>query len=121
MLKNDLNKKRSKDMKSPETDECLPSTTAADKKRVILSMGGKGRVGKTSVIVGLAEWFDTNQSPGKLLDLDTENKARGSLTHFFGGRVPNINIHSPAGLDALIDHLAEGAPVVLADRSRISS
>jgi cellulose biosynthesis protein BcsQ len=66
-------------------------------KRIILSMGGKGGVGKTSIIVGLAEWFDRNQIPVKLLDLDTENKARGSLTHSF------------------IDHLADGAPVVLAD------
>jgi hypothetical protein len=56
-----------------------------------------------------------NQIPVKLLDLDTENKARGSLTHFFGGRVPKVNIHSHAGLDAFIDHLADGAPVVLAD------
>jgi hypothetical protein len=24
--------------------------------------------------------------PVKMLDLDTENKARGSLTHFFGGQ-----------------------------------
>jgi MinD-like ATPase involved in chromosome partitioning or flagellar assembly len=78
-------------------------------------MGGKGGVGKTSIMVGLAEWFDLNQIPVKLLDLDTENKARGSLTHFFGGRVPKVNIHSPAGLDAFIDHLADSAPVVLAD------
>jgi MinD-like ATPase involved in chromosome partitioning or flagellar assembly len=84
-------------------------------KRIILSMGGKGGVGKTSIIVGLAEWFDRNQIPVKLLDLDTETKARGSVTHFFGGQVPKVNIHSPAGLDAFIDHLADGAPVVLAD------
>jgi hypothetical protein len=57
----------------------------------------------------------------KLLDLDTENKIRGSLTHFFGGCVPKANIHSPAGLDAFIDHLAQGPPVVLADLSGISS
>jgi MinD-like ATPase involved in chromosome partitioning or flagellar assembly len=93
----------------------LPETGCDVRKRVILSMGGKGGVGKTSIMVGLAEWFDVNQIPVKLLDLDTENKARGSLTHFFGGRVPKVNIHSPAGLDAFIDHLADGAPVVLAD------
>jgi MinD-like ATPase involved in chromosome partitioning or flagellar assembly len=84
-------------------------------KRVILSMGGKGGVGKTVVMTGLAEWFDLNQIPVKMLDLDTENKARGSLTHFFGGRVPKVNIHTPAGLDAFVDHLADGAPVILAD------
>ena len=84
-------------------------------KRVILSMGGKGGVGKTSVMAGLAEWFGANQIPVKLLDLDTENKARGSLTHFFGGQVPKVNIHTPAGLDAFVDELTDGPPVILAD------
>src|SRR5436853_7183181 len=84
-------------------------------KRVILSMGGKGGVGKTSVMAGLAEWFHVNRIPVKLLDLDTENKARGSLTHFFGGHVPKLNIHTPAGLGAFIDHLHDGPPVILAD------
>jgi curved DNA-binding protein CbpA/Mrp family chromosome partitioning ATPase len=84
-------------------------------KRVILSMGGKGGVGKTSVMTGLAEWFEANQIPLKMLDLDIENKACGSLTHFFGGRVPKINIHTPAGLDAFVDHLGEDSPVILAD------
>jgi MinD-like ATPase involved in chromosome partitioning or flagellar assembly len=88
---------------------------SAVRKRTILSMGGKGGVGKTSVMTGLAEWFDTNQIPVTLLDLDTENKARGSLTHFFAGRVPKVNIHTPAGLDAFLDYLADGIPVILAD------
>jgi hypothetical protein len=91
------------------------ATSAVAVKRVILSMGGKGGVGKTNVIVGLTEWFDANQIPVKLLDLDTENKTRGSLSHFFGERAPNVNIHTPAGLDAFIDHLAEPEPVILAD------
>ena len=84
-------------------------------KRVIFSMGGKGGVGKTSVMTGLAEWFEENRIPVTLLDLDIENKAKGSLTHFFGGRVPKINIHTPAGLDAFVDILAEDAPAILAD------
>jgi hypothetical protein len=50
-----------------------------------------------------------------MLDLDTENKARGSFTHFFGGGVPKINIHTPAGLDAFVDILSEDASVILAD------
>ena len=84
-------------------------------RRVILSMGGKGGVGKTSVMAGLAEWFEENRIPVTMLDLDIENKAIGSLAHFFAGRVPKINIHTPAGLDAFVDSLAEDAPVVLAD------
>jgi MinD-like ATPase involved in chromosome partitioning or flagellar assembly len=84
-------------------------------KRVILSMGGKGGVGKTSIMTSLAEWFRENLITVKLLDLDTENKARGSLTHFFGDDAPKVNIHSPAGLDSFVDELTDGPPVILAD------
>ena len=56
-------------------------------KRVVFTMGGKGGVGKTGVVVALAEWFQANEIPITLLDLDTENKARGSLKHFFDGTV----------------------------------
>jgi MinD-like ATPase involved in chromosome partitioning or flagellar assembly len=100
--------------KSPK-EEKAGTAIAATEKRVILSMGGKGGVGKTSVIAGLAEWFDENEIPVTLLDLDTENKARGSLAHFFGTQASKVNIHTPAGLDAFVDHLADGAPVILAD------
>jgi len=93
----------------------MDSTPLIAVKRVILSMGGKGGVGKTSLMVALAEWFEANQIPVKLLDLDTENKARGSLAHFFGGAVPKVNIHTPAGLDSFVDQLADGPPVILAD------
>ena len=88
------------------------NTNAAN---VILSMGGKGGVGKTSVMVSLVEWFDNNGIPAQLLDLDTENKARGSLSHFYGERAPKVNIHTPAGLDAFVDYLSEGSPVIIAD------
>lgn len=49
----------------------------ASTKRVVFTMGGKGGVGKTGVMVALAEWFEANEIPVTLLDLDTENKARG--------------------------------------------
>ena len=61
-------------------------------------------------MVGLADLFAANQIPIQLLDLDTENKARGSLTHFYGNRVPKLNIHTPAGLDGFVDYFTEGAP-----------
>jgi MinD-like ATPase involved in chromosome partitioning or flagellar assembly len=105
-------------MKSNATDESAVVTAAAGNvanKRVILSMGGKGGVGKTSFMTALAEWFDANEIPVNLLDLDTENKARGSLGHFFGERAPKVDIHTPAGLDAFVGQLADGEPVILAD------
>ena len=78
-------------------------------------MGGKGGVGKTGIVVALAEWFQANEIPVTLLDLDTENKARGSLKHFFDGTVTKVDVHTPAGLDAFVDHLDGGAPIILAD------
>ena len=87
----------------------------AQRKRVIVSMGGKGGVGKTNFMTGLAEWYQDQRIPVTLLDLDTENKARGSLTHFFGGQVPKINVHTPEGLDAFLDYLDTGPPIILAD------
>src|SRR5580704_8065051 len=102
-------------MNKSAKEERTGTAVAAADKRVILSMGGKGGVGKTSVMTGLAEWFGENQIPVTMLDLDTENKAIGSLAHFFPGRVPKINIHTPAGLDAFVDNLAEDSPVILAD------
>jgi MinD-like ATPase involved in chromosome partitioning or flagellar assembly len=86
-----------------------------DAKRVVFTMGGKGGVGKTGIMVALAEWFESNQIPVTLLDLDTENKSRGSLKHFFEGSVTKVNIHTPAGLDAFVDYLDGGTPVILAD------
>ena len=34
----------------------------------------------------------------------TENKARGSLSHFYCDRAPKVNIHTPAGLASQTDH-----------------
>jgi hypothetical protein len=93
----------------------MSDTEPIARKRVIVSMGGKGGVGKTNVMTGLAEWYDEQQIPVTMLDLDTENKKRGSLTHFFGDHVPKINIHTPEGLDAFLDYLDSGPPIVLAD------
>ena len=84
-------------------------------KRVVFTMGGKGGVGKTGIVVALAEWFQANKIPVTLLDLDTENKARGSLKHFFNGTVTKVDVHTPAGLDAFVDHLDGGTPIILAD------
>lgn len=84
-------------------------------KRVILTMGGKGGVGKTSFMLVLAEWFATQKVEAKLLDLDTENKTRGSLSHYFNRAATKVNIHTAAGLDTFVDYLENGASIVLAD------
>jgi len=68
-------------------------------------MDGKGGTGKTTRMTALAEWYQEHRLPFVLLDLDTENKARGSVSHFFRETAQKINIHTPAGFDAFVDHL----------------
>jgi len=53
-------------------------------------------------------WFEANEIPFTLLDLDTENNARGSLKHFFNGSVAKVNIHTPAG-SYFVSIVAEGS------------
>jgi MinD superfamily P-loop ATPase len=48
-------------------------------KRVIFTMVGKGGVGKTGLMVALAEWFEAHEIPFTLLDLDTELLSRKSF------------------------------------------
>lgn len=84
-------------------------------KRVILTMGGKGGVGKTTFMLALVEWFASKEILVKLLDLDTENKTRGSLSHYFRSDAKKVNIHTAAGLDSFVDHIDDGTSIVLAD------
>jgi MinD-like ATPase involved in chromosome partitioning or flagellar assembly len=84
-------------------------------KKIVFTPGGKGGVGKTTVTVALAEWYIENQIPCTLLDLDTENKKKGSFAHFFPDRAAKIDINTPAGLDAFIDHADREPDIILAD------
>jgi hypothetical protein len=88
---------------------------AEPSSRVIFTEGGKGGVGKTAFVTGLVEWFEAREVPHQLLDLDTENKARGSLTHYFRDKARKVNVYTAEGLDAFVDVLDGGAPIVIAD------
>jgi MinD-like ATPase involved in chromosome partitioning or flagellar assembly len=110
-------------MTSDSSEELHPDTEAPVSvvpmqqitKRVILTMGGKGGVGKTSFMLALAEWFTANEMKITLLDLDTENKTRGSLSHYFNRAATKVDIRTAAGLDMFVDHLESGASILLAD------
>ncbi len=88
---------------------------SAPTRRVIFTQGGKGGVGKTAFMTGLVEWFEARQVPYSLLDLDTENKVRGSLTHYFRDKTKKVDIHTSEGLDSLVQALDKDTPIVLAD------
>jgi len=92
----------------------LPGRQTEVTSRVVFTEGGKGGVGKTAFTSLLVEWYAANRTPHTLLDLDTENKARGSLAHFFPG-ARKVDIHTSEGLDSFVDVLDEGTPIVIAD------
>lgn len=86
----------------------------SNKKRIIFTMGGKGGVGKTTLMTSLVEWYLSKGYPTTVLDLDTENKTKGSLVHFFPEISKKVSIHDGRGLDVLLDHIEQN-PIIFAD------
>jgi hypothetical protein len=93
-----------------------PMPITERKSRLVLTQGGKGGTGKTSLITALVDWYEAHDYPMTLLDLDTEaSKSRGSLVHYFPEKAAKVDISRPEGLDQLINVLQDGPPVVVAD------
>jgi MinD-like ATPase involved in chromosome partitioning or flagellar assembly len=91
-----------------------PVREVTPSSRIVFTQGGKGGVGKTAFSTLLVEWYATQGAPLALIDMDSENKDRGSLAHFFP-QVRKVNIQRARGLDDFIDVLDEGSPIVVAD------
>jgi hypothetical protein len=84
-------------------------------KRVIFSMGGKGGVGKSTVMAGITEYLKSLRISTELLDLDWENKKEGSFTAWFPEAV-KVDIRKANAYDVLIDRaFRTQTDVVLAD------
>jgi hypothetical protein len=91
-----------------------PVREAQPTSRIAFLQGGKGGVGKTAFATMLIEWYRTKGAPVALIDMDSENKSRGSLGHFFPD-ARKVNIQRARGLDDFVDVLDQGAPIVVAD------
>ena len=84
-------------------------------KLIVFSCGGKGGVGKTTVATAVADYYAARGIAATLFDCDTENKQRGSLSHFFPEAV-KLDIRGERGLDDFIDDaLGADASIALAD------
>jgi MinD-like ATPase involved in chromosome partitioning or flagellar assembly len=93
-----------------------PIPITETKRRLVLTQGGKGGTGKTTLLTALVDWYDEHQYAYTLVDLDTEaSKSRGSLIHYFPGKAAKVDINRPEGLDDLLNFLQFGPPVVVAD------
>ena len=82
--------------------------------RVVFTQGGKGGTGKTAFTTMLVEWYAAHKTPCALIDMDAENKAQGSLAHFFP-QARKTNVHRARGLDQFVETLDSGVPIVVAD------
>src|SRR4051812_15326466 len=89
--------------------------TQTEQKKVIFIKGGKGGVGKTLTATALADFYQGAGIPVTLVDADTENRGRGSLSHAFKG-IPKIDIRTQHGLDDFADLVnSDSSRLVLAD------
>ena len=92
----------------------VPVQKTEPTSRVVFTQGGKGGTGKTAFATMLVEWYAAHKTPCALIDMDTENKAQGSLAHFFP-KARKSNIHLARGLDQFVEVLDKGVPIVVAD------
>ncbi len=92
----------------------MPVHQTKPTSRIVFTQGGKGGVGKTAFSTLLVEWYASKKAPLALIDMDSENKTRGSLAHFFP-EARKANIQRARGLDDFVHVLDEGAPIVVAD------
>jgi MinD-like ATPase involved in chromosome partitioning or flagellar assembly len=85
-------------------------------KRVVFTMGGKGGTGKTTVMSGIAEYLLNHAGiTPELIDLDWENKGRGTLHSFFPYST-KVDIRVPTAYDILLNRAFQTeTDVVLAD------
>lgn len=90
-------------------------TKAAAQKLVVFTQGGKGGVGKTTLVSCLLDYYAQLGIGTVALDLDTENKERAGLAYFHP-EARKVDIDERDGMDALIDALDRSeSGVVVAD------
>jgi hypothetical protein len=84
-------------------------------RRLVFSCGGKGGVGKSTFMSGLAEFYQDRQINAELLDLDNENETKGSLKSWFPSAT-KIDIRKANAYDVLLRKAFQSkCDVVLAD------
>lgn len=90
-------------------------TNIGRSSRLVFSCGAKGGVGKSTVMVGLTEYYHAKEVPVELLDLDNENESKGSLKGWFPSAT-KIDMRKANAYDILLRKAFQSeCDVVLAD------
>src|SRR5258708_25072045 len=82
---------------------------------ILFTQGGKGGVGKTTVITALTGWIRAKGFDPILLDFDNENREKSSFQGFYP-EAQKLDIHAPDALDRVFHFLEAPGTVVIADQ-----
>jgi hypothetical protein len=85
------------------------------RSHILFTQGGKGGVGKTTVITALTAWIRAKGFDPILLDFDNENREKSSFQGFYP-EAQKIDIHAPDSLDRVFHFLEAPGTIVIADQ-----
>ena len=85
------------------------------RSQILFTQGGKGGVGKTTVIAALTGWMRTKGFDPVLLDFDSENREKSSFQSFYP-EAQKIDIRAPDSLDRVFHFLETPGTIVIADQ-----
>ncbi len=85
------------------------------RSNIIFTQGGKGGVGKTTVVTALTAWIRTKGFDLILLDFDSENRDKSSFQSFYP-EAQKIDIHAPDSLDRVFHFLEKPDTILIADQ-----
>jgi MinD-like ATPase involved in chromosome partitioning or flagellar assembly len=85
------------------------------RSRIVFTQGGKGGVGKTTIITAFVGWARSKGLDPVLMDFDFENREKSSLQSFYG-EAQKTDIHKPDALDKLFHNLETPGTLVIVDQ-----
>jgi hypothetical protein len=85
------------------------------RSQILFTQGGKGGVGKTTVIAALTGWIRRKGFDTVLLDFDSENREKSSFQSFYP-EAQKIDIRAPDSLDRVFHFLETPGTIVIADQ-----
>ena len=85
------------------------------RSQILFTQGGKGGVGKTTIITPLTAWIRSKGFHPVLLDFDNENREKSSFQSFYP-EAQKIDIHAPDALDRVFHFLETPGSIVIADQ-----
>lgn len=89
----------------------LMDAISPENGRLVLTLGGRGGVGKTLIATAIIDCLRYNNIEPRIIDTDEENDKAGCLRKFYP-EAQKIDIHVPRALDAIASIAADNAVTV---------